>query len=326
MPSVQNNDSASTPGPSDRPVHHDMDSRSLSEAQARALLRLIETAPEIHRRSQFFTWTQSHLQVLVPHVLAVCGSFDRRLQSVDFDVFNSSVMPRSLIDSLTGSGSSLMNRLVRAWVEGQGRPLAVELGAGSLHALRAECAELGRTGLTRVAVHGVARPGRAHEIETFFMFGEQAQAQAQAQTQTPAAAAAAAAARTFDLLHRLELLMPHLHATYLRTQALERELAPAERAGPSKVVDRVQSPLSKREHEIIQWVRDGKTNQQIGEVLGISALTVKNHVQSILRKLGASNRAQAVATAINAQLMGGETPRDDAPSAASGGSERRRRS
>lgn len=322
MTTEQNNESTSTPGPSDRPGQHELDSRSLSDAQARALLRLIETAPEIHRRSQFFTWTQSHLQVLVPHVLAVCGSFDRRLQSVDFDVFNSSVMPRSLIDSLTGSGSSLMNRLVRAWVEGQGRPLAVELGAGSVHALRAECAELGRTGLTRVAMHGVARPGRAHEIETFFLFGEQAQAQAQ----TSSAATATATARTADLLHRLELLMPHLHATYLRTQELERELAPAERAGPSKVVDRVQSPLSKREHEIIQWVRDGKTNQQIGEVLGISALTVKNHVQSILRKLGASNRAQAVATAMNAQLMGGESQRDDAPSATGGGSDRQRKS
>jgi len=319
MPPEPNNESTSTPGLSDRPGQHDMDSRSLSDAQARALLRLIETAPEIHRRSQFFTWTQTHLQVLVPHVLAVCGSFDRRLQSVDFDVFNSSVMPRSLIESLTGSGSSLMKRLVRAWVEGQGRPLAVELGAGSLHVLRAECAELGRTGLTRVAVHGVARPGRTHEIETFFLFGEQAQVQAEAQAQAPAAAG------TMDLLHRLELLMPHLHATYLRTQALERELAPAEQAGPSKGVDRLQSPLSKREHEIIQWVRDGKTNQQIGEVLGISALTVKNHVQSILRKLGASNRAQAVATAMNAQLMRGETHHDDAPSAARGGSDRQRR-
>ena len=37
--------------------------------------------------------------------------------------------------------------------------------------------------------------------------------------------------------------------------------------------------------------------------LGISPLTVKNHVQSILRKLGVANRTQAVATALNLGLL-----------------------
>ena len=45
------------------------------------------------------------------------------------------------------------------------------------------------------------------------------------------------------------------------------------------------------------------SNQQIGEVLGISALTVKNHVQKILRKLNAANRAQAVARAMTMNLL-----------------------
>ena len=42
---------------------------------------------------------------------------------------------------------------------------------------------------------------------------------------------------------------------------------------------------------------------QIGEVLSISPLTVKNHVQKILRKLGASNRAQAVSKALSLGLI-----------------------
>jgi hypothetical protein len=42
---------------------------------------------------------------------------------------------------------------------------------------------------------------------------------------------------------------------------------------------------------------------------------VKNHVQSILRKLGASKRAQAVAAAMNAQLISGEANRGDVTSA-----------
>ena len=51
-------------------------------------------------------------------------------------------------------------------------------------------------------------------------------------------------------------------------------------------------------------MREGKSNQQIGDQLGISVLTVKNHVQKILRKLGASNRAQAVAMAMTQNLLG----------------------
>ena len=194
-------------------------------------------------------------------------------------------------------------------MEGRGRPLAVELGSSAGDALGGECAELGRAALTLVAVHGVARPGRAHEIESFFMLGYKGPALPSIR----------------ELLHHFEHLMPHLHATCLRTQSLERVLRPADRAASQEGVDRANGLLSKREREIIEWVRDGKTNQQIADVLGISALTVKNHVQSILRKLGESNRAQALATAMEAQLLGRDAnPGDVLPMFDSGSDGRRR--
>jgi DNA-binding CsgD family transcriptional regulator len=46
---------------------------------------------------------------------------------------------------------------------------------------------------------------------------------------------------------------------------------------------------------IMQWVRAGKTNAEIGMILDISAFTVKNHLQRIFKKLNVFNRAQAVA-------------------------------
>ena len=52
--------------------------------------------------------------------------------------------------------------------------------------------------------------------------------------------------------------------------------------------------LSDREAEIMHWVGLGKTNQEIGQILDISAFTVKNHLQRIFKKLNVSNRAQAV--------------------------------
>lgn len=63
---------------------------------------------------------------------------------------------------------------------------------------------------------------------------------------------------------------------------------------------------------MLDWVREGKTNQEIGQILDISPLTVKNHIQKILRKLDVTNRAQAVArvTALRAHEGGAETARD----------------
>jgi DNA-binding CsgD family transcriptional regulator len=52
--------------------------------------------------------------------------------------------------------------------------------------------------------------------------------------------------------------------------------------------------LSKREIQILYWVKNGKTNNDIGLILEISPRTVKNHLQNIMRKLNVSNRAQAV--------------------------------
>lgn len=53
--------------------------------------------------------------------------------------------------------------------------------------------------------------------------------------------------------------------------------------------------ISSREQEILSWVRVGKTNYEIGQILNISTFTVKNHLQRIYRKIDVINRAQAVA-------------------------------
>ena len=54
-------------------------------------------------------------------------------------------------------------------------------------------------------------------------------------------------------------------------------------------------PLTDREQEVLRLLSTGLSNRDIGAELVLSAGTVKFHVNSILRKLGASNRAQAAA-------------------------------
>jgi DNA-binding CsgD family transcriptional regulator len=65
-------------------------------------------------------------------------------------------------------------------------------------------------------------------------------------------------------------------------------------------------PLSPREQEVADWVAQGKTNEEIAIILGISSHTVKNHLDKIFRKLGVYNRCGA-AMAIRGNLAQRDT-------------------
>jgi two-component system response regulator DegU len=65
-----------------------------------------------------------------------------------------------------------------------------------------------------------------------------------------------------------------------------------------KFVHKGNSPLTKREAEVLRLMAEGKSNKSIGEFLFISEKTVKNHVSSILQKLEVDDRTQAVIIAI----------------------------
>lgn len=52
--------------------------------------------------------------------------------------------------------------------------------------------------------------------------------------------------------------------------------------------------LTPREEEVLAWVAEGKTNAEIGVILGASKRTVDKHVERVLRKLGVETRAAAL--------------------------------
>ena len=56
--------------------------------------------------------------------------------------------------------------------------------------------------------------------------------------------------------------------------------------------------LTERERDVLTLMIDGLSNREIGEKLIISSSTVKNHVSSILSKMGTTSRTQAVALAV----------------------------
>jgi len=65
-----------------------------------------------------------------------------------------------------------------------------------------------------------------------------------------------------------------------------------------KGVESFVSPLTPRETEILTYMAQGFFNKQIAIELSISEQTIKNHITSILRKLDANARTQAVITAL----------------------------
>lgn len=66
--------------------------------------------------------------------------------------------------------------------------------------------------------------------------------------------------------------------------------------GPREV--REETPLTKRQHEVLHYMAQGMCNKEIAAVLSVSETTVKSHVTGILRKLGVSDRTQAVVKAL----------------------------
>jgi PAS domain S-box-containing protein len=67
---------------------------------------------------------------------------------------------------------------------------------------------------------------------------------------------------------------------------------------------RNSSVLTRRECDVLTLLAEGKTNDKVAVVLGISAETVQTHVRNAMGKLDADNRTQAVATAIRQSLIG----------------------
>lgn len=72
--------------------------------------------------------------------------------------------------------------------------------------------------------------------------------------------------------------------------------------GMHKPADQPGFDLTEREREVLALIAEGLNNQQIAEKLVVSLSTVKFHVSSILSKLGASSRTEAVSIALKSNL------------------------
>jgi len=88
----------------------------------------------------------------------------------------------------------------------------------------------------------------------------------------------------------MDYLLPHLHQAFSRIWNKENHLKP-------------NINLSRREKEVLNWLKEGKSSWDISIILDISERTVNYHVYNIMQKLEVVNRAQALAVALGMGLI-----------------------
>lgn len=266
---------------------------SLTPGEIDHLFLTIESSLQMRRRYQFYIWAQSRLFILIPHDILVCAHYDHVRKCMSYDTFSMFPIPRVAAEGDLEPLSGLVPKLLDAWTLTDGTPCAISVDSTSADDFPQLVAQLRLAGVSEILMHGMMSAREENVAETFFIFlrveGNLIPAQIKRDLSP------------ITVRHSfiLEMLLPNLHATYMRTllsqdRARER---PAAAAAPGVVV------VTEREREILGWVREGLSNQAIGVLLDISPLTVKNHVQKILRKLNASNRAQAVSKALSLRLI-----------------------
>lgn len=246
---------------------------TLNTRELEHYLFVVESSLQVRKSHQFFLWAQGQLQSLLPHEILFCAHGD--LQRRDYSVarFTGAPFPDEQFARIRHPEHGLVARVIQAWKKNWEEPCCFsQNGHLGLHPqvelLMAE------HGLSNLACHGTRSVNGGSN--SCFIFARMPRAPGPRQC------------------YLLELLLPHLHAAYVRTIIDERRelrLPPAPCA------------LTAREIEILRWVSEGKSNHQIGDTLRISPLTVKNHIQNILKKLEVQNRAQAVTRAIAARLI-----------------------
>jgi transcriptional regulator EpsA len=245
--------------------------------QIESIVLNLDASLRVHARAHFFSWTQGLLQSLIRHELLICTLCLGKPPAFRADGFSMTVPEPAAFSDVFLRDTGVAPALLKAWEEKRYQPVVVDISSTALGS-GAFTRELERLGATQLLVHGVHdADGRALSLFTF------------------ACRPGSAGPRQTYLA---QMLAPSMHAAWVRTQLQRRAESggAGERPGGGSI-------LTVRELDILKWIYLGKSNYEIGAILKISPLTVKNHVQKILRKLNVVNRTQAIGKSLELRLL-----------------------
>lgn len=238
----------------------------LSKLEQEYLLRTVESAVNLDDLHALFLWAQGPLQGLLPHEAMLCLQLDGKGRVARSEGLHRTVLDAGALEWLDAGAAAL----ARAWRAGPVLPAALDPDVEAGH-LAGRLDLLDGSGFANALVHGSTPLDSGATM--FILLG------------LPFRPGPRHA-------YFLQLLLPYLHLGLLRS------LSGKVPAGPPPL-----RPLSARELAILACVRAGQSNEEAGVALGISALTVKNHLQRIYRALGVGNRTHAVARCLELRLL-----------------------
>ena len=93
-----------------------------------------------------------------------------------------------------------------------------------------------------------------------------------------------------------------IRSAYARQPTLSAEAVEA-LVRPPQSTEGLGHDLSQREREVLELLAEGLSNAEIAERLFVSIAAVKYHVSNVLSKLGATNRTEAVALAMQQRIL-----------------------
>lgn len=255
-------------------------------AEMLTLLEVVQQSFSIRRHYELFRWLQEDLQEFLPHDIMIAAWGDFSLGLISYDIV--SPLPGIRTEAFDeASVTPFVAALFQRWLASDHSPFVLLADNGFSHdGVSCEKIEHAMATMRCCHVHGIKDQRGRHDC-LYVLLGPEALGSLRAK-------------------HALRFLLPyidasfrqiaHLPAQYSGDAADQLDTATADEPIPeTPVVASNSFGLSEREFEIMTWVRKGKTNQEIGMILDISAFTVKNHLQRIFRKIDVLNRAQAVA-------------------------------
>ncbi len=246
----------------------------------------VETSLKISKRSQFYLWSQGALQGFIPHETLVCAYGDIDRMKCSFETFSGAILDAKFEQAVGDPVNGLLPRMMEDWRRSGCAPWLQAQDGETQVGRRQLLADLKRCGFGHVAAHGISQG----EFGSFMAFVQ------------------LKAAPTERDRYLIELLLPYVHTALHRVMSNER----GTKSDDSSSI----TLLSKREIQVLYWVKNGKTNAEIGQILQINPPTVKNHVQNIMRKLNVTNRAQAVGKSATLRLVApGDASETDLPPA-----------
>lgn len=247
---------------------------SLSADHLQRYSRIIQEGVAVRRHIDLLRWLQGEVQHYLPHeiMLAAWGDFDSNF--IQYDIV--SALPGVRTAHLAPTGlPPLLRGLYRHWVRMGRMPCMPGVGhPGILCEDSGMRCSFGRAlqDMRSSLLHGISdERGRHDSIYALFSSKDELNS---------------------STLSAMEILLPYLDTALRRVVPLPPH--PARFLPLTDSLENEDYGLSEREIEIMEWVKMGKTNAEIGSILRISSFTVKNHLQHIFKKLEVYNRMQAV--------------------------------